>query len=269
MLAFRINVLSLLLLVLLSKYGQSFVIREPINSINQHDVQRWSVQQDSAIVGSKTLLAAEPPAAADEWKERAARLRQEIQDYEALQSKKKGLINTREQPTAVETPETIDDSTWRITYRFILGADEEETKNNNNEENDQRESFGGTVNIKFRSDGYTDLVSQQASGGGDQGATIVKAWGWDIETSAEENDQQYLLFSMDFQFPKQNRPGQRLYFQARHSRSSASGVELAEGTITVKKDVIQKNAARWALFSPAGILAQFRYAGNFVAKPAR
>jgi hypothetical protein len=256
--------LSLLLWVFLSDHGQCFV------SLPRHATIATNGSADKIAPAAATA----PPgaaAAAEEWRERAAKLRQEIQDYETLRNKNEDVnATTTERPDAmVVAPERIEDSTWQMTYRFILGDDND---NGNDDTNKERESFGGTVNMKFRSDGYTDLLSQKSSG--DRGATIVKAWGWDLEAGAEkdDNDKEYLLFSMDFEFPEndkktKNRPRQRLYFQARH-RSTAGCVDLAEGTITVKTDVLPKSS-RWALFPTAGILAQFRYAGNFVAKPVR
>jgi hypothetical protein len=62
---------------------------------------------------------------------------------------------------------------------------------------------------------------------------------------------------------------QRFYFQARQTKEKQTNiVSLSEGTVTVKQDIVQKSA-RWGLFSPAGILAQFRYVGDFVSKPVR
>lgn len=188
---------------------------------------------------------------ADDWRDQAAQLRREIQEYEKEKS-----FNPIPQSASFVAPQNISDSCWQLTYRFNVG------ENNDDDANGQttRESYGGTVNVKFLANGYTELLCQKFSGS--RGATITKVWGWDIEVSPED-EQEYLLFSIDFKLSGE-RSDQRFYFQARHSQSPT--VELAEGTITVKQDVVQ-NASRWPLFSPAGILAQFRFSGNFAAKP--
>jgi hypothetical protein len=108
---------------------------------------------------------------------------------------------------------------------------------------------------------------------------VVKIWGWDQETSNEDN-MDYLLFSMDVTFPDTDpdlpSQTQRYYFQARIDRDNNSSsnnninnnIVLRDGTITVKKDVAETTKGRWGLFNVAGILSQFRYCGDFLAKPS-
>jgi hypothetical protein len=87
------------------------------------------------------------------------------------------------------------------------------------------------------------------------------------------------LFSIDVVVPKTDptklaNQKERFYFQARVDRSSSSSstsdnsIELQEGTVTVKIDVAEKTNGRWGLFQVAGILTEFVYVGDFVAKPS-
>lgn len=224
-------------LLLLIKHGQGYTVR--LKNACLCPLQRPS------------MLGATPGA--DELREQAAQLRREIQDYETSKSS-----DPIEQQSSMDLPHRLADSVWQLTYRFnVLG---EKDRNDDNNRETTRESYGGTVTVKFLADGYTELISQRGSGS--PSALISKAWGWDLEVSPEDQ-KEYLLFSMDFRLPDGKRD-QRCYFQALHHQSPT--VELSEGTVTLKQDVVQK-ASQWALFSPAGILAQFKFAGNFVAKP--
>jgi hypothetical protein len=103
---------------------------------------------------------------------------------------------------------------------------------------------------------------------------MVKVWGWDEEASPED-DQNYLLFSVDVVVPKTDptklaNQKERYYFQARIDRSSSSdnSIQLQDGTVTVKKDVAEKTNGGWGFFQVAGILTEFVYVGDFVAKPS-
>eukprot|EP00957_Ditylum_brightwellii_P018591 1396807-Ditylum_brightwellii.AAC.2 len=65
---------------------------------------------------------------------------------------------------------------------------------------------------------------------------------------------------------------QRVYFQARIDSVNNNDQEivLKEGTVTIKQDLAEtKKMMNFGFFSPKGILAQFRYVGDFVAKPAQ
>mmetsp|Transcript_2133 Transcript_2133/g.3278 ORF Transcript_2133/g.3278 Transcript_2133/m.3278 type:complete len:120 (+) Transcript_2133:654-1013(+) len=101
-------------------------------------------------------------------------------------------------------------------------------------------------------------------------AEIVKVWGWDEEVS-QEDDKRYVLFSMDVNTNQPQSP-QRVYFQARIDSVNNNDQEivLKEGTVTIKQDLAEtKKMMNFGFFSPKGILAQFRYVGDFVAKPAQ
>ena len=159
---------------------------------------------------------------------------------------------------------SLQDSTWIISYRFSSQPKEDN-------EDIVVPNYSGKLTVLFKGDGYSELKSIPESGGaGDTKIHINKVWGWDEENSQEDN-QQYLLFSMDVQFPDSDPklPGgkARYYFQARVDKDSRGSLTLAEGTITVKKDVSEKTNGMWGLFQVAGILSQFRYVGDFIAKP--
>jgi hypothetical protein len=173
------------------------------------------------------------------------------------------------------------------------------------EQRRRRTFYSGKFTLKFKRDGYTDVLattmnvnngptsslsssSSPISKSRDNDIQIIKAWGWDKETSNEDN-KEYLLWSMDILLPSTDpdSPGQRerFYFQARvddenekknngqptleaKSSSSSSKLSLKEGTVTVKKDVAEKTSGWWGVFRIGGILSQFRYTGDFVARPS-
>lgn len=149
---------------------------------------------------------------------------------------------------------SINDSTWTLTYRF---ADRPESRE------ETRTLYSGKLTVIFLNDGYTEVVRHESAL-----AKVQKVWGWDVEQSNNDDDdvQEYLLFSVDFVLPSVGK--QRFYFQARKDVNGLGNISLAEGTITVKQDVVDSNASRWSLFSPRGILAEFRAVGEFIGKPS-
>ena len=171
----------------------------------------------------------------------------------------------------------LDDSLWVFKYRF--SSQPKDDDNDNNDNNDViLPNYSGEMMIRLRGDGYSDNISSSSSSPENNKLEIVKVWGWDNEYS-NEDDQNYLLFSADIKFPKSDPklPGQveRCYFQARietkpsSSSSKEEEITLHEGTVTVKKDVAEKTKGKWGLFKVAGILTEFRYVGDFIAKPAQ
>lgn len=235
-------------------------------------------------------------AEADAWLDQAARLREQVQELEAeARQRTKTTATTSTTDSANNAPimvNTIDDSVWTVSYRF---SNQPETIDEDVKENDntRRRFWSGKLTLRFRPDGYTDLISQECSGSISDSCRIVKAWGWDMELAEGEEDRgkgedkEFLLFSIDVELPvaatvdtndtqtsASSSPEtvvQRFYFQARQDKASNGGaLSLAEGTVTIKQDLVKNNSARrWGLFfSPAGILAQFRFVGEFVAKPA-
>jgi hypothetical protein len=202
---------------------------------------------------------------------------------------------------------TLADSTWTITYRFSSNprnddADETDeislpsssTEDGggsfiNNSYNYYNNYYSGKYTVSFRADGYTDLISHvpttTTSVSGEEGAStttivIEKVWGWDKEVSNEDG-LAYLLFSTSIRLPSKDRisPNQeiRYYWQARivddddtataTERNERGIITLHDGTVTMKQNV-GRAGGFWGAFSGTGILAQFRYVGNFHAKAA-
>ena len=197
--------------------------------------------------------------------EQAKRLREEA---DALEQQVGSSRAERQQQTI--TPETIQvtdlkNSIWTISYRFSRQPETEDTKN---QETDKIiTNYPGRITLQFRSDGYTDILST----GNDDQLEIQKVWGWDKEYS-QDDDQYYLLFSMDFLFPEStNSQSERYYFQARvdttNTEKGLSVLKLSDGTVTVKRDVSERTKGVWGFFSVTGILTEFRQVGSFVAKP--
>jgi hypothetical protein len=190
--------------------------------------------------------------------EKAARLRNEASDLESKLSPSR-TTRRNEEPAAKPAPvyKTMDDSIWTFSYRF---SDQPEP--NDNENTPKRDFYSGKLTLLMQSDGYTSILSHEEQGM--SGLKILKAWGWDVEKSNdnETDDTDYLLFSVDVEVPSVGK--EKFYFQASQLVSDA-GISLKEGTVTVKASA---SRAGWGLFSPAGILAQFRYVGDFVAKPS-
>lgn len=211
----------------------------------------------------------------DELFEQAAQLRREIEEIENNSSRQRRRKITEDSSTRNERVTSVaytdmKESVWTISYRF---SDQPETQENSKEvptePTPKRCFYIGKLTLTFRSDGYTEIVSQESSGSGK--ATIIKVWGWDVEESnRDEDSNDYLIFSVDANLSSDvtTATKQRFYFQARLVKDIRSQLlTLEDGTVTIKQDLNQKSS-RWALLSPAGILAQFRYVGDFLAKPA-
>jgi hypothetical protein len=230
---------------------------------------------------------------ANSLKAKAAKLREEVELLEQEAKRRRtpsSGTGTRLPEAAKLAPEpsqynAIEDSVWQLSYRFSdrpeprPDADDQRTG-----QQQPRKFYSGKLTLKFRSDGYTDVISQESLGSSTDAALVTKVWGWDLEKLNEDGkkdaaanvEKEFLLFSADFDIPSIDvKDGatkiisQRFYFQARQTKEKQTNiVSLSEGTVTVKQDIVQKSA-RWGLFSPAGILAQFRYVGDFVSKPVR
>lgn len=192
--------------------------------------------------------------------EQANRLRKEAAELEIALSQERQRLIVPLQPSLFELPSYADvkDSVWTFNYRF---SDQPEPKKVEESEV-KRSLYAGRLCLKFRADGYTDILSHEPrSNSSTTNLEVVKAWGWDLERSNEDG-QEYLSFSVDAKV-NGNNPSRRFYFQIRHIREQGF-VMLQDGTVTVKQDVFDDSiASRWSLFSPKGILAQFRYVGNF------
>ncbi|KAG7354790.1 hypothetical protein IV203_004146 [Nitzschia inconspicua] len=170
----------------------------------------------------------------------------------------------------------LENSIWTISYRFSSQPPLENNDNYNKKDSNAmpfRTFYSGNFRIRLKDDGYSEYLSTELDFSSSKSdIRIVKIWGWDKETSNEDR-QDYLLFSMDLKLPGSDPdlPNQteRYYFQARIDWGTPKGksiLQLRDGTITVKKDVAEQTKGRWGLFNVAGILSQFRYCGDFIAK---
>ena len=195
---------------------------------------------------------------------KAARLRQEAQDLETKlrASSPSGRPNPVEAAAAPVVYRDVKDSVWTFSYLFAESPEDDTSSRV------PVTKYGGKLTLYLRPDGYTDIVHHHPSAS--ISMDIVKAWGWDIETSAED-EQEYVLFSVDAIIPSDGRK-ERFYFQARKDKGRDGEIRLQDGTVTMKQDVTETkdgSSTFWGLFSPKGILARFTYVGNFVARPSR
>jgi hypothetical protein len=160
------------------------------------------------------------------------------------------------------------DSLWTITYRCASSP------MISNEPSDYRNNitttfYQGTVDLRFRSDGYTDLVAQQVSHSSPS-LVFTEAWGWDVETSTQDN-MDYLLFAIDaYVTDADPNTIQRYYWQAREDRDRNTNlIAFQDGNVAVKRDVRKSSNSIWGAMFPPGIMAQFCYIGDFILKPKR
>lgn len=195
------------------------------------------------------------------WLDQAARLRQEALEMES-QRKMVEEPRCRDPVTPVIS---ISGQPWTLSYNFATLPD-------------SRLVLRGKFVVSFQEDGYTQLVD--AEPGTTTAHEISKVWGWDAERSSEDS-LEYLLFSIDISYQETSdesatasTTARRYYFQGRVD-DTGGGLELADGTVTVKQNLVEtkeaeKNGFWQSLLSPpAGILARFTYVGNFVAKPTQ
>ena len=227
---------------------------------------------------SSTQLCASSDGSKDPVEEdllsKAAKLRKEAQELEVKlrassapsDATRSSMSSSSSQALSPPVYKDLKDSVWTFSYRFATEPD-----NKDEESTNLVPKYGGKMTLLFRADGYTDLVKHEPAAANNKGLDIVKAWGWDLETSAED-EKDYLLFSIDVIEPV-NGKKERCYFQARQEKDCISGaIELKQGTVTVKQDVTETKGGSpsfWGLFSPKGILARFMYCGDFVARPSR
>jgi hypothetical protein len=191
--------------------------------------------------------------------DKAKKLRDEAQILEGEVRNKPTPASSEPQTPAIPLKVTdLKDSTWKISYRFS-------SQPKDDEEDVVLPNYSGKLTLLLKADGYSEIISTA-----DDRLQIVKVWGWDEEYS-QEDEQQYVLFSMDVQLPESDPKlpdtKERYYFQARIDRTTGGEISLGDGTVTVKKDVSEKTNGMWGLFQVAGILTQFRYVGDFIAKP--
>lgn len=224
--------------------------------------------------GRSKRLASQSPDEVERLRDSASKLRQEVEALKEELGERKGLkksdaVSIQQPASQLVLYMTVPDSIWTFTYRFSSEPEPEE--DSDKDETIARTSYSGKLTLKFRADGYTDILTQEATGATLSQLQIEKAWGWDEEISNEDG-LRYILFSTNVKLSEQDAsmPGQtqRFYWQARlDTDSSTKSISLVDGTITVKKDV-KPPGGFWGVFDGGGILAQFRYVGNFAAKPA-
>jgi hypothetical protein len=232
---------------------------------------------------------------------RAVQLRQEAALMEQKLRNSKTPATAASPPPAVPKYTTFKDSKWTIKYRFssqpIVNPNEAEKDDETREQGAVTNVFySGRFVIHLQSDGYSNLVGEPVFLSGTSSSisnnnktnnknnnrqiAITKIWGWDQETS-NEDQKDYVLWSVDVTLPATDpslpQQSQRFYFQARvvtaaaaatgGSSSSSGELSLQEGTVTVKQGVSQRTRGVWGLFNVAGILTEFKYVGDFVAQP--
>jgi len=235
-------------------------------------------------------------------KEKARLLREEVrvmEDSLRVERENSSRSSGREKLVAMIPSQPVvntqlENSVWTLSYRFssqpIPKDDDSDSRDNhNNQEREEQTQklifYSGKMNLLLKTDGYSEQLLPPVLinvTNNNHDIEIIKIWGWDRETSGEDN-LEYLLFSMDVKLPNsdpllssskknQNQSQiERYHFQARieqKQENSNNMITLKDGTITVKKDIAERTKGRWGLFNVAGILTEFRYCGNFVAKPS-
>ena len=210
------------------------------------------------------------------WLETASRLRKEVQEMETTMSRDEEAIRKQQKSELYSESfkqrknkimyTSLEDSSWTMSYRFAS----EPTKKDREESSPALNFYSGKVSIKFRNDGYTDIINEEGLENS-PGLQIVKFWGWDMELSNEDN-LEYLEFSADVLLPSSDinhdssGKASRFYFNARVDKDSNTGeITFSDGTVTLKRDV-EPPAGIWGIFNAGGILAQFQYCGEFLCK---
>jgi len=195
----------------------------------------------------------------------ASRLRQEAESLESSMSEKRILSNTTVKALEVAAYSQLSGSYWTLAYRFSP-----EPIEITEESNDSRvRFFSGKVKIHLRSDGYTDFLNQDSDI-----QQFTKFWGWDEEVSTRD-EKRYLMFSADIvQTPSNSSTStiektgtSRFYFNARIDDEKSAHLELVDGVVTVKRDVLSNPPRLLRLFNAGSILAEFKNCGTFICKP--
>ena len=211
----------------------------------------------------------------DELLETALRLRKEAEAMEeSIRGQKVVSSNDgnneggpKSSAASVKTYNTLQDSVWRISYRFASDAVLKESNGKEEDDDVKVTYYSGKVDIQLTDDGYTNVMEEHNTS---KSIKFEKFWGWDEENS-KEDELDYVLFSADVMLPKDDpnytKQPIRFYFQTQVLRDSRSGeISLKDGTVTLKKDV-EPPGGFWGIFNGGGILAQFRYCGEFLMKP--
>lgn len=239
----------------------------------------FSIPRISGIQSRNRLLSLSQTKDSEELKqqqdllEKAKNLRKEAQLLEEtlLRTNPSRKQSTQEEQllSKIVKVTKLEDSYWTVSYRF--------SSQPKDDDNIILPNYSGKMTLHLRADGYSEYIvnddDEKTNNNNTNKLSIKKIWGWDKEYS-NDDQQNYLLFSMDVEFPKSDpKLGgsiERCYFQARIDTddNKDTGITLSDGTVTVKKDVAEKTKGMWGLFQVGGILTQFRYVGDFIAKPA-
>lgn len=233
---------------------------------------------------------------AGQYLDKASKLRKEAEELEAImrtKRKEEGEKDTS-QVVVVKTPPKIytqlENSDWTISYRFAsdpIASNDNDTNQGNEDDMTKMKMravettadtplvyYSGKVSVRFTGDGYTELLTPTTDDTTttSKSLTFLKFWGWDKEIS-NEDEKEYLSFSADIVLPKSDpnysvsSSSCRFYFNSQVETDSKSGeISLTSGTVTVKRD-IEPPGGFWGVFSAGGILAQFRFCGEFLIKP--
>jgi hypothetical protein len=267
--------MKILLSFLLTSTISAFLIAKHPLSVTVHG---------SGVKYFRLAMKTPSPLDPEEMRESAQRLRKEAAILESrLEERRSNFPKTENQEqranssTSVSYSSSLSDSSWTLTYRFSSTPDESTPQQQ--EVDSYRSSYGGKLTVLFRADGYTDILNHEPIGSRSDIVTISKAWGWDREpmnTNNNDKDQkedtEYVLFSTNVQLPASDTkfPNEeiRFYWQCQIETDSSGLIRrLVDGTITIKQDIMGPTGGFWGIFNGRGILAQFRYVGNFAAQP--
>ena len=209
-----------------------------------------------------SLLSLSSSDEAERLKQSASKLREEAeamrQELDDARPRTKAPSSSVLQPSPPVTYTDLKDSSWTFTYRFSKEPTSDDDGDEKKDDKQARVNYSGKLTVTLRADGYTDIISHEPLGS--PALNISKVWGWDEEVS-NEDDLRYLLFSVNTKSPEE-----RFYWQARIDRNQKNEIALADGTVTIKKNV-EPPGGFWGLFNGRGILVQFRTVGNFGGKP--
>ena len=285
------TVLLVVLLVSLVLPGQieAFLafFPSPLSTHPLHDCRETQTQIQTsflpnAITRSRSLRLGgnanddEKSTARDVLLSKASELRKEAEELESKLKREKSLNkesttkktegSTGSNPTISYTK--LENSCWTLSYRFASDPPPKE----DDDSNERKLMYhSGRVTVRLREDGYTDQILPEKDGVSSSSPTFVKFWGWDTELSREDSET-YLSFSSDVILP-QNDPNYsngdtlRFYFNSKVETDSKGIISLCDGTVTIKRDVDSPGGGFWGVFNGGGILAQFRYCGEFLIKP--
>jgi hypothetical protein len=239
--------LPLLILTLLFAHTHGFVYSQRARAVEFGLIRSewYNVPDDSSKKVAESLL------------NDALRLREEVQNIESAIAERRAPVT----PIYLKPYYSqLSGSYWDLSYRFSPEPIQDQDEN--------VRFFSGKVRIHLRPDGYTDFLDH-----GEGDVQIKKFWGWDEEVS-EEDKKTYLMFASDVRLPSISSDSEysiasKFYFNALVQKDSKSGViQLSDGIITVKRDILSNPPRILGMLKAASILAEFRQCGTFICKPS-